>query len=338
MKFHGREAAQIENDLIRVTVLQEGGHVAEVLHKASGINPLWIPPWPSIEPSSYRADIHPEYGGNSESKLLAGIMGHNLCLDMFGPPSEEEAASGLTVHGEASVVPYRVDVRDGAVKLKADLPLAGLHFERLISLRAGSESIQFEETVENLLALDRPIAWTQHVTLGPPFLQHGKTQFTLQAEKSRTFETVFGKSTLAAGTDFSWPMAPLANGGKADLSTFTADPSSAKFTTHLLNKRSERVGFAAYDPLSEIEFGYDWQCTDSPWLGIWEENRSRADPPWNLRTVTCGMEFGASPFPETRKEMIDRGTLFGVPGFRWLKAKDRVTARYSALIRKRAAD
>ena len=334
MKFYGREAVQVENELVRVTVLREGGHVAEILHKESGVNPLWIPPWTSIEPSSYRADAHPEYGGNSESKLLAGIMGHNLCLDMFGPPSDEEAAAGLTVHGEASVVAYQVDVSKGAVKLVADLPLAGLHFERMVALSPGSESVQFEETVENLLALDRPFAWTQHVTLGLPFLQHGKTQFALQAEKSRTFETAFGKSALATGADFSWPMAPLKNGETADLSTFTAEASSAKFTTHLLDRRSEQVGFSAYDPVTQIEFGYEWQRADFPWLGIWEENRSRADPPWNLRTVACGMEFGASPFPETRREMIDRGGLFGIPGYRWLEAEGRATVRYSASIRK----
>jgi hypothetical protein len=70
MMFHGREAVQLENDRIRVTVLREGGHIAEVLHKASGVNPLWVPPWPSIEPSTYQAAQHPEYGTNTESKLL----------------------------------------------------------------------------------------------------------------------------------------------------------------------------------------------------------------------------------------------------------------------------
>jgi hypothetical protein len=109
MKFEGREAVQLENDQIRVTVLREGGHIAEVLHKASGVNPLWIPPWPSIEPSAYQAALHPEYGSDTESKLLCGIMGHNLCLDVFGPPSPEEAAAGLSVHGESSVISYHID-------------------------------------------------------------------------------------------------------------------------------------------------------------------------------------------------------------------------------------
>lgn len=61
--YRNRRAATIENDTLRVTVLEEGGHIAEVADKASGVNPLWTPEWPSIEPSSYAAPRHPEYGG-----------------------------------------------------------------------------------------------------------------------------------------------------------------------------------------------------------------------------------------------------------------------------------
>jgi hypothetical protein len=48
------------------------------------------------------------------------------------------------------------------------------------------------------------------------------------------------------------------------------------------------------------------------------------------------MEFGVSPFPETRRQMIERGGLFGVPGYRWVPARSRVTAAYSAVLQ--AAD
>ena len=98
--FNGRRAVVVENAALRVTVLEGGGHIASVLDKASGVSPLWIPPWPSIEPSAYGEGHHAVYGSGAEGRLLAGIMGHNLCLDMFGGPSEEEAAAGLTVHGE----------------------------------------------------------------------------------------------------------------------------------------------------------------------------------------------------------------------------------------------
>jgi len=44
------------------------------------------------------------------------------------------------------------------------------------------------------------------------------------------------------------------------------------------------------------------------------------------------MEFGASPMPETRRRMIERGSLFGVPGFRWIPARTRVEVEYRAAI------
>jgi hypothetical protein len=43
------------------------------------------------------------------------------------------------------------------------------------------------------------------------------------------------------------------------------------------------------------------------------------------------MEFGASPMPETRREMIDRGRLFDTPTFRWIPAKAHVEVVYWAI-------
>ena len=96
----GRRAAQIENADLRVTLTMEGGHIAEICDKASGVNPLWTPLWPSRDPSAFGPEHHEMYGSGSDGKLLAGILGHNICLDIFGGPSPEEAAAGLTAHGE----------------------------------------------------------------------------------------------------------------------------------------------------------------------------------------------------------------------------------------------
>ena len=173
---------------MRVTVLEEGGHIAEMLDKRSGMNPLWTPPWQSIEPSAYAPSTHPEYGTSSEAALLAGLMGHNLCVDIFGGPSEEEAAAGLTPHGEASIVRYDIDVdrASHSIAMHALLPLAQLQIDRRLVLRGGVVTIR--EAVENLTACDRPIGWTQHVTLGPPFLQKGVTEFRASATRSKVFE------------------------------------------------------------------------------------------------------------------------------------------------------
>ncbi|HYW46734.1 MAG TPA: hypothetical protein VE959_27960 [Bryobacteraceae bacterium] len=319
--FHNRRAARIENDSVRVTATFVGGHIAEILDKASGVSPLWIPPWPSIEPTSYSRERHPEYGADSESPLLSGIMGHNLCLDLFGGPSEEEAAAGIIVHGEANLVPYDIAATGAGMTARCAMPIAQIAFER--GIRLAGRRVQFRETVENLSPLDRPIAWTQHVTLGPPFLERGTTQFRVPAVKSRG---------VADGSDFDWPWLPKPDGGKEDLRVYTSAQSSGGFTTHLLGAENGKAYFLAYSPASKVLFGYVWSRDDFPWLGIWEENHSRTHAPWNGRALTRGMEFGVSPFPESRRQMIQRRDLFGTPGYRWLPAKTRLTAEYYAAI------
>ncbi|MDE3168058.1 MAG: hypothetical protein KGN36_19815, partial [Acidobacteriota bacterium] len=218
--FQGRRAASIENDRLRVTVLAEGGHIAEILHKATGVNPLWVPPWPSIEPSAFHPGPANPYGEGVEAKLLSGIMGHNLCLDLFGGPSPEEAAAGLGVHGESSVNPYRIEAAEGGLLMDVTLPLAGLRFERRLAL--DGETVRIREAVENTSATDRPIAWTQHVTLGPPFLAGGATRFLASATRSKTFEGVFGAHDyLSPAAEFEWPMAPRAGGGMVDMRVYS---------------------------------------------------------------------------------------------------------------------
>jgi len=328
--FHGRRAASIENDHLRVTVLIEGGHIAEIFHKACGVNPLWVPPWTSIEPSTFRAAADGPFGDGVESKLLSGIMGQNLCLDVFGGPSAEECAAGIGVHGESSVDPYKVTGVGDGMLMQAAFPLAGLGFERRIALEG--ETVWIGETVENLGATDRPIAWTQHVTLGPPFLARGETRFLASATRSRTFEGAFGADDyLQPAAEFNWPMAPGLDGAPADMRVFSAAPKSSAFTAHLMNQGRKEAYFAAWSPASRLLFGYVWKSADFPWMGIWEENHSRTHAPWNGRTMTRGMEFGVSPIPETRRAMIERGRTFGVPGFAWVPAKSRVHVEYRAV-------
>jgi hypothetical protein len=277
--FHRRRAVCIENEALRVTLMIEGGHIAEIQDRATGINPLWVPPWVD--------DEDPDYGHNSESPLLATIMGHNLCLDLFGPPSEAEAAAGLVVHGEAGVTRFDFDETAAGLTARCVLPAAQLAFERAIALEG--RTVRIRETVENLSIIDRPIAWTQHVTLGPPFLEHGVTEFRWRWSESAVLDE--------------------------------------SYTAYLMGDNPE---FVAWSPAHQLAFGYRWNRADFPWMGVWKENCGRTQPPWNGRTITQGMEFGVSPFPEPRRAMIDRGRLFDTPCYRWIGAKQKLTLEYSA--------
>ena len=298
--FHNRPAMQLENASVRVTVMVQGGHIAEILDKSTGVTPLWVPPWTDEE------DV--DFGDNAESRLLRGIMGHNLCLDLFGPPSEAEAAAGVVAHAEGGVVEYMFEAAGGGLVCACGLPSSQLGFARCILL--DGNKVMIEETVQNHAAFDRPIAWTQHVTLGPPFLERGVTTFRAPISQS-------------LGINGSEPQT---------LDVYTSEASSSGYTAHLLDPESEMAWFVTKSPRLRVQFGYFWERGDFPWLGVWEENHSRTHSPWNGRTMTRGMEFGVSPFPETRRQMIERGTLFDTPCYRWIEARGELTVRYHAAI------
>jgi hypothetical protein len=142
---------------------------------------------------------------------------------------------------------------------------------------------------------------------------------------------------METGAEFDWPHAPHKNGGTVDLRRFTGLPVSAAYTAHLMDRAHPNAYFVAWSPNSKLAFGYVWRRADFPWMGIWEENRARTGAPWNSATVTRGMEFGVSPIAETRREMIDRGSLFGEKTYRWIPARTQLRVEYCAFALESAA-
>jgi hypothetical protein len=194
---------------------------------------------------------------------------------------------------------------------------------------------KIRESVESLASFDRPIGWTQHVTLGPPFLERGVTQFRASAARSKVFEGEFGTDDyLQSGAEFYWPLAPGNDGTFKDLRVMNSAKVSSGYTAHLMDEAQPDAFFSAWSPSSKVAFGYVWKQADFPWLGIWEESHSRKGSPWNGNTLTRGMEFGASPYPESRRAAVERGRLFGAPTYRWLPARVTLRAEYIAVLRR----
>jgi len=81
-KLQNREVWQIESPQLRVTITQVGGHVAELVLKGkNAMNPLWVQSRPTIEPTEFIREKHEKlYGGGPASRLLSGLIGHNLCF------------------------------------------------------------------------------------------------------------------------------------------------------------------------------------------------------------------------------------------------------------------
>src|SRR5260370_2937282 len=104
-----RAGYRISADWGHIAVLEGGGHICELgLRSVPGVNPLWRPSWTTIDPDRYSPGKHRRvYGPPPDGRLLAGIAGHSLSFDHFGPPSKQETAAGLATHGEAPSAKWR---------------------------------------------------------------------------------------------------------------------------------------------------------------------------------------------------------------------------------------
>ena len=342
-KWQGREAYALSNGLIQMVNLTGGGHIAELrFAEGSGLptlNPHWNPPWKSMEPFQYSARSHAKrYGPTTEGKLLSGIAGHNICLDYFGPPSKEETAQGLSTHGEAPCLKWRKSaerLRAGqlSVTLSVRLPEAGLEFSREIGMRAGEPVVYLKETVTNQRKLDHFFHWTQHVTLGPPFIAPEDCRVFMSATKGITSPEAYGaQALLAFGKEFHWPLAPASAWGEADLSHCLIQKGFGVVASLLADPSRDLQYVGALNTRARLLIGYCFLRADYPWVTIWEENCSREAPPWNSRTETRGLEFGSAPLPVTRREAFARGPLLGTPTFSTAPARGRLTASYVAFL------
>lgn len=305
------------------------------------VNPLWVPPWPTIEPYRYREKTHgKKYGPLLEGKLLSGIAGHNICLDYFGSPSTEEVRQGLSQHGEAPNARWRKISSNGGsrragVTIGVDLPIAGLTFTRDISVCPGESVAYFHEILTNQRKADHIFHWTQHVTLGVPFLSPDHATVALSASpKGRTFPAEYdeGKSLLQPDREFSWPLAPGADGNSLDLSRPFLKQGYG-FVVGVLLDPDRKLGFiAALNSALRMLVGYCFDRQDFPWVAIWEENRAISAPPWKRRTQARGLEFSSNPLPVRRRDSFKLGSLFGTPTFSCVPAKSKLHARYVAFL------
>jgi hypothetical protein len=342
-RWQGREAYTLSNGLVQMVNLTGGGHVAEIrFADGSGLptlNPLWVPNWKSMEPIQYRAKAHAKrYGPLTEGKLLSGIAGHNICLDYFGPPSEEEAAQGLSTHGEVPSLKWRKSsarLRTGqlSLTLSVRLPEAGLEFSREIGLRAGESVVYLKETVSNERKLDHFFHWTQHATLGAPFISPEDCRVFMSATKGITSPDAYGENALLAfGKEFQWPLAPASSGGEVDLSRCLIRKGSGIVASLILEPARDVQFVGALNTRHRLLYAYCFHRADYPWVTIWEENCARQNPPWNGRAETRGLEFGSAPLPVTRREAFARGPIFGTPTFSTVPARGRLTISYVAFL------
>jgi hypothetical protein len=258
---------------------------------------------------------------------LAG-MGHFLALDGFGGPSEPERVAGMPFHGEASKQVIQVIGSQNAgpvrsISFQAALPLAQETLTRTVEMVEGENVVYVTSDLESGIAVDRPVSWAEHATIGPPFLERGKTVVDMPALSCRVrpFKPGPIPGRLVYERDFQWPLAPIKDGGQADLRLVPTDNNYLDLASCQIDPKRTLAFVTALQLDKHLLFGYVFRRQDYPWLMSWMNytGDSRA---------ARGMEFSTQPFDISHQETVAMSPLFGTPTFRWLPAKAKLETRF----------
>jgi catechol 2,3-dioxygenase-like lactoylglutathione lyase family enzyme len=319
----GRKAWVLANGWMRVSLLEGGGHIAEVRllsdDPKKNLNPMRVPHYLTIEPYAYDpARDDAVYGTTPHRWLSSGYMGHLLCFPMYGPPSADEARAGLGNHGEAPIVRWRKvkdEMNTDGVTLwyGADLPKTQFRVERAVTLPRGMRTVYVQEWVENLAPFDRPINWMEHATFGPPFVEPGKTVLD------------------SSGTAIAWEGKGLAETPSA-LRVFQPTPHSGTYYAMRTDPARKEQFFTLYHPDYRVVIGYVFPSEGNDWINDWQENHSITEPPWNGQVIARGIEFGSSPFAEGLRASVERGSLLGAPAYRWIGGHQRLKTEFTIFL------
>ena len=293
--YEGRPALELSSDKVKVLILPKGGTIASITlpDHPSAINPLWNP---------------------GTNRVGAGL-GHFLCLDGFGSPSPEEGKAGLPGHGEAVRQDFTPDTSaPGKLILTTTLPLTQERVVRTYSVSAGEPVLYVNTRVESLVAFDRPIVWAEHATIGSPFLEAGVTAVDISGVRSQTRPyTERRQHRLASKVDFTWPNAPLADGGTADMRVAPVPPKSGDHTTTALDATRTWAYATAIHPGRKMLVAWIWKTADFPWLQNWEA--------YSATAMARGLEFSTQPYDIPRREAVGMHRMLDTPTYKWLPGR-----------------
>jgi hypothetical protein len=314
--FEGQPAVVLSNGKLELTVTLTGANLANLalLEDPARFSPYW---------NTARAIRLA--GGTPPNE--AGVFGHFLCLDGFGAPSQEESNAGYTFHGEASSRHFEIiqSTKVGPIAslmMAAQLPLAQEFVMRTIRMIDGETVAYVDTEIDSLLAIDRPISWAEHATIGPPFLEPGKVLVDMPATRCRVRAEKEGPvpGRLEPLKDFTWPMAPLRAGGSVNLLPVPAEAAYDLASCQIDPTRD--LGYVtAFRQDKRLLFGYVFRRRDYPWLMSWMNYSGDAK-------AARGIEFATQPFDISHRESVDAHEMFGTPTYRWLPAKSKIRTRF----------
>ncbi len=317
--YRGRGAVRLANESIELVVLKGGGSLVSVTlaDDPARVNPMW---------DSLRADRE-----QGRPERLTGGIGHFVCVDGFGQPSDAERAAGLEGHGEAHRLEWSTDFAGherGELVLRqvVALPRVREELRREIRLRPGESVVYVKSRLTSLLDFDRPVNWAEHATIGSPFLERGVTVVDMSANRAMTRPREEAQRNglrhrLVSGQEFAWPLAPARSGLQLDLRAAPVESHSLDHTGHRMDPEADWAFVTALHPRKRLLLGYLFRPREFPWLQTWEFYPREG-------VLARGLEFGTQAFDLPRREVVTAGRLFGQLLYRWLPARETIEGRY----------
>jgi hypothetical protein len=337
--WNDRHAYRLSNAKVELTALLGGGHLADFRLCGSPVNVLWEAPWPTIEPQTFSPRMHVAlYGDGPVGRFLCGYTGHALALGYFGMPSSEEAARGMGLHGEAANSEWKVvsavaDNDSATLVMEVTLPVYHLHFRRDISLAREVFTACITETVTNLSSAAVEFQWVQHAAFGEPFFANDEATLFVSGRRGVTWPAGYeGHEVLANGLEYQWPFAQSIDGEPVNLSQPFVRDGTGFVAALLLDSNHGNAFVAVRNRRHQLVAGYCFDPVLFPWIVLWEENRARANTPWNKRTRVRGVEFGTSPMPLGLAHAREMRRLFDTPVLRSIPASGYLQAQYDLFL------
>ena len=310
--LEGRDLVELESRNTKVVVDLGGGSIVDFHIKGHGLNPL-------------------TWGYPKNEDLNPRTMGHFICFDRWGQPSEAESKNGMPFHGEAAKVEWHLISKpankNGKIcsEMSCELPIAGMKLHRTLSLDENEPVLTVTEEITNINKLGRIYNIVQHATLAPPFLDES----VLVDTKVKKGFTQRGRMPFPEDPAIYWPKA-VYRGRLIDFRRLVDDigPGVVSF---IFDENDEYGWATACNATKGLLIGYIWETDDYPWLNMWY-NITDGKP------SARGIEFGTTGLHQPFGVLFEKNNIFGRKLYEYLDAGETTEKSYTAFLSKIPGD
>jgi hypothetical protein len=282
------QTVRLESPFLAVDILlDQGGDILSLTHKATTIDVLWKVPYPVRDPG-----VGPTPSGDSFQQWIHYYRGGwQTIFPNYGRAVSYRGAH-LDFHGEAARRPWTVESecaeRNAEIEISTRLASLPFFLKRRISLSEQRAELNMIETVTNESTGPVDCVWAHHPVFGVPLLSAESRIYT----GARLIHTdpsydVPGNDLLL-GEVFAWPIARSKSGAHIDLSRIAQAGSG--FSRVLFLKDFREPWCALVNPAIPLGVALRWNLDLMKYLCMWQETGGEKDFPHFGRTYTTALE------------------------------------------------